>query len=106
MQTAITSRREELEKVLSAIQGVKKAYFQPPPSVKLKFPCIVYSRSGSTSTFADDSPYHNRRRYTVIVIDPDPDTEIPDLVARLPMCTEDRPYTANNLHHFPFTLYF
>lgn len=85
---------------------VANVYFQPPESLKLSYPCIVYSRSDMDTKFADDIPYAHSKQYQLIVIDKDPDSSIPGKVALLPMCTFDRHYTANNLNHDVFDLYY
>lgn len=85
---------------------VDNVYFQPPESLKLSYPCIVYSRSDMDTKFADDIPYAHSKQYQLIVIDKDPDSNIPGKVALLPMCTFDRHYTANNLNHDIFDLYY
>jgi hypothetical protein len=41
-----------------------------------------------------------------MVIDPDPDSPIVDAVAELPLCTYDRFFTADNLNHDVFNLFF
>lgn len=80
-------------------------YFQPPSGHKLKYPCIIYeARTGDTS-FADNLPYMFTMSYTVTVIDPDPDTELPAKVAMLPMCRMDRCFTTDNLNHYVFVMY-
>lgn len=95
-----------LQRKLAAIPKVKKVYFQPPATVKMQYPCIVYERSGGKTTFSDDCPYNFRRRYTLTVIDPNPDSNIPDMIAReFRMCTADRTYSVDNLYHHIFTLY-
>ncbi len=85
---------------------VDNVYFQPPESLKLSYPCIVYSRSDMDMKFADDIPYAHSKQYQLIVIDKDPDSSIPGKVALLPMCTFDRHYTANNLNHDIFDIYY
>ena len=85
---------------------VDNVYFQPPESLKLNYPCIVYSRSDMDTKFADDIPYAHSKQYQLIVIDKDPDSSIPGKVALLPMCTFDRHYTANNLNHDIFDIYY
>ena len=85
---------------------VNNVYFQPPESLKLSYPCIVYSRSDMDTKFADDIPYAHSKQYQLIVIDKDPDSSIPGKVALLPMCTFDRHYTANNLNHDIFDIYY
>lgn len=97
-------QRLELQAILEAI--VPNVYFQPPSNVVMQRPCILYKIDSQNTRFADDLPYHRRKRYMVTVIDSDPDSEIPDKVADLPMCTFDRFYTADQLNHNVFRLYF
>lgn len=99
-------RRLELQTLLEEVLGTSEVHFQPPPTISLRYPCIVYELSGMEPTFADDKLYGNRRKYTVIVIDRDPDSVLPDRVSLLPLCKLDRPYSANNLYHFAFTIYY
>jgi hypothetical protein len=81
-------------------------YFQPPPNVQMTYPCIIYKRDDAVTDFADNKPYNNTKNYQVTVIDNNPDSDIPDKVAALPMCTFDRFYTAENLNHDVFNLFF
>ena len=99
-------QRLELHAVLLAVLELANVYFQPPPSVSMKYPCIVYSWSGSDSQFANNSLYATKRRYQVTVIDRDPDTKIPDrLMSRLP-CGSPKNYTADGLNHYSFDIYY
>lgn len=101
------SRRLDLHALLVGILGnEKRVYFQPPPSVKMTYPCIVYSRDFATTVFAGDKPYLHTRRYQVIIIDQDPDSLIPAKIAALPLCVFDRFYTTENLNHDVFKLFF
>ena len=99
-------RRLELHDILSSIEGVKKAYYQPPESMRMTYPCIRYERSNGLTTFANNYPYQFTMRYTVTVIDTDPDSKIVEEVAKLQMCTFDRAYSSDNLYHSVFTLYY
>lgn len=98
--------RESLQTVLTALLESDNVYFQPPPTVKMKYPCIVYHRDFVDTKFADDKPYLKRKRYLVTVIDSNPDSEIPDKVASLPLCIFDRFFTADNLNHDVYKLFF
>lgn len=98
--------RIELQRILEAIPGVKKVYFQPPESLKLSYPCIIYHLDRGESHHADNEKYIYMKRYSLIVIDKNPDSAIPDSIADLEYCAFDRFYTADNLNHFVFTLYF
>jgi hypothetical protein len=97
-------RRLELQDLLEAI--TPKVYFQPPPNVKLEYPCIIYERDYAQTEFADNAPYRRTKRYIVTVVTKDPDSDIPDKVARLRMCLFNRFYTADNLNHDVFNLFF
>ena len=98
--------RLKLHQVLKDIPGVSEAYFQPPESSKMKYPCIKYELDTVTTLFADNKPRHRFKRYAVTVIDQNPDSDIPDKVGALPLCRFDRPYTADNLNHWVYNLYF
>jgi hypothetical protein len=96
--------RLELQALLEAL--VAHVYFQPPTNTKLIYPCIIYQIDGGESERANNRLYRYTKRYQVTVIDRDPDSELPDLVIELPMCEFDRFFTADNLNHHVFTLFF
>lgn len=98
--------RLELHSVLEEILGSKNVYFQPPESINMKYPAIVYSRSNISNNFANNAPYSQSLSYEIIVIDKDPDSNIVFKVSQLPMCRFDRHYESDNLNHDIFTLYF
>jgi hypothetical protein len=98
--------RSDLQSLLSEILGSDNVYFQPPATIKLKYPCIIYKRDLSQTNFADNSPYLNMKRYQVTVIDTDPDSMIPDKVGALPLCLFIRFYTADNLNPDVFNIFF
>jgi hypothetical protein len=84
----------------------ENVYFQPPPNIQLKYPCIIYKRDFASTKFADDKPYNHTLRYLITIIDRDPDSEIPDKVAAMPMSLFNRFFTADNLNHDVYTVYF
>jgi hypothetical protein len=98
--------RMELHEILKAISGVEQAYHQPPANVQMVYPCIVYFRDAKDTKFADNGPYLGTKRYQVTVIDRNPDSEIPDQVAQLPLCSFAQHFVTDNLHHDVFSLYF
>lgn len=99
-------RRLKLHQILVDILGSNHVYFQPPASVKLVYPCIIYQYETGDTQFADDQAYIFVRKYQIQVIDPNPDTETPDKIAQLPRCLNDRNYTADNLNHYTFNIYY
>jgi hypothetical protein len=98
--------RADLQAILEALLGSRNVYFQPPPTLQMKYPCIVYSRDSAVTNHADNNPYTYRKRYQVTAIGQDPDSDIPDKIAALPYCTFSRFYTADNLNHDVFNLFF
>jgi hypothetical protein len=99
--------RESLQALLEEILGESaKAYFQPPANVTMTYPCVVYRRDNMDSRFADNVPYVRTRRYQMTVIDRNPDSEIIDKIAVLPMCFYNRSFTKDGLNHDVFVLYY
>jgi hypothetical protein len=98
--------RLDLHTILVDILGSSNVYFQPPPTVIMVYPSIVYRRDYAETIFAENKPYQHRKRYQVTVIDRDPDSIIPGKIAALPMCIFDRFYTADNLNHDVYKLFF
>jgi hypothetical protein len=97
-------RRLQLHQLLETFTA--NVYFQPPTNIQLKYPCIVYKRDFAETKFADDKPYNHTKRYMIMVIDQDPDSDIPDKVASMPMSLFNRFYTADNLNHDVYSVFF
>ena len=95
-----------LQSKLEEILGSSNVYFQPPEDIRLSYPCILYELSGIDVIRADDRMYTNMRRYSVTLIDPDPDSVFIDPILSLKYCVLDRPYIADDLNHYVFTLYY
>lgn len=100
-----TTDRLQLQSLLESLLGSTNVYFQPPPNVSMNYPCIVYELDNVRTDFAGNKPYRFDRRYQVTVIDRNPDTTIPALVAELPKCVFSRHFIANNLNHYVLNLY-
>ena len=100
------ANRLDLHEILCDILGTRNVYYQPPESVKMTYPAIVYSRNRIENAFANDNVYSQNHSYQVTVIDKDPDSEIVERVSKLPFCSFDRHFISDNLNHDSFTLYF
>ena len=98
--------RLELQSKLEELLGSRNVYYQPPESIKLNYPAIIYSKSNLQNRFANDKRYSKISRYEITVIDRKPDNAVIDEILELPYCSFDRHYTADNLYHDTFTLYF
>lgn len=99
-------QRLKLQAILEGILGVKKVYFQPPSNISLEYPCIVYSRDDRWVEHGDNRAYAHKKRYSVTVIDRNPDSEIPEKIAYLPMSSFSRHFVNDNLNHDIYNLYF
>lgn len=97
--------RLALHELLCEKLGSRNVYFQPPESIKMKYPAIVYSRNRIKNTSADNIVYRQSVRYTITVIDRDPDSEIVERISQIPRIMFDRSYISDNLNHDTFTLF-
>lgn len=98
--------RLELQAKLEELLGSKNVYYQPPESLKMNYPAIVYSKSRIDTRKANNSTYSRNTRYEITVIDKLPDNPVIDKLMKLPYCSYDRLYKADNLNHDVLTLYF
>lgn len=96
--------RLQLQALLEATIESEAVYFQSPGNVDMEYPCVVYSRDRSDTTFADNRPYSQATRYQVTLIDRNPDSVLFSKIRDLPQCLHIRSFPANNLHHDVFTL--
>ena len=100
------SRRLQLHEILVNVLGSRNVYFQPPSNIKMQYPCILYKRNTLDTRHAADKVYNNQVGYMVTVIDANPDSEIPGKLLELPSCRFDRHYTADNLNHDVFNIFY
>ena len=98
--------RLNLQTLLESTLGSMNVYFQPPASVLMQYPCIVYGRDADDAKFADNVLYTHKKRYQVTVIDKNPDSETPDKILRLPLCSFRSHFTKDNLNHDVYNLYY
>ena len=96
--------RSDLHSLL--LTSVDNVYFQPPTNLEMTYPCIVYIRDRAITKFAGNLPYKNAKGYQLTIIDKNPDSEIPDKIAALPMCVFDRFFRSDNLNHFVYNIFF
>lgn len=67
------SSRLKLQKTLENIMGKDKVYYCPPSTLKMTYPCIVYSKANIDATTANDTMYVLHDRYNVTLISRTPD---------------------------------
>ena len=99
--------RLDFDERLRELIGNSNVYFQPPESIKLKYPCIIYKREDMDVKRADNLAYHKTNCYDVTIISKDPDYYLFDeIMDEFPMCRFGRPYTYDNLNHRTYTIYY
>lgn len=98
--------RIEFHKMLEQLTGITSIYFQPPSSLKMKYPAIVYSMKKPKIEFAGNKKYLNTTAYTVTVIDKSSESEIKKLIEDIMYCSYDTDYISDNLHHYVYTIFF
>ena len=98
--------RIDLQNVLEELLGSRNVYYQPPESLKMSYPAIVYARKTIDNSYANNSVYKQNYAYEITVIDKNPDSEIVNKISKLPTCRFDRHFKSDNLNHDVFTLYY
>lgn len=103
----ITEKRIALGDELKQIIGNSRTYFEPPESVKLTYPCIVYKRSGGHTDYADNRLYRFKAKYIVSHIRKEPDGQlIEEMLGHFANSSYDRSFQVDNLYHDVYTLYY
>ena len=100
------SSRLELQTKLEELLGSRNVYYQPPETVKMEYPAIVYSKEDIQTTHANDEVYSKKNKYSLIVISKKPDDPVIDKLLEVPYCSYDRSYKSDNLNHDVLTLYY
>ena len=86
--------RLSLQTLLENTLGSRNVYYQPPSSVSIRHPAIVYKRVDIQMVYASDESYLTSRAYEVVLITDDPDSPMVSKIAELPYCRFNRHYTA------------
>lgn len=102
----MSKTRLDFQQFLEDFNGNRNVYYKPPPSIIMKYPATVYKLANIVNTYADNSPYFQRTAYDLTYITEDPDDPKVQELSNLPMCTFNRFFTADNLNHFNYTIYF
>ena len=103
--------RSRLDELLAAVlnltesDGDRHTYFNPPSTVKMKYPAIRYSLAGINRRFANDGSYHTKPSWEITLIDRNPDSIYVDKILQIPYCSFGRFYVADNINHWTFTIH-
>lgn len=99
-------RWQDLREILKSILGSDNVYYQPPPTIKMKYPCIVFKRENDMTLNADNMSYLSFYRYSIQYIRRGTDTDIPEEILKLKHCSYDRCFTFDGLNHDSFVIYY
>lgn len=99
--------RLALHDILTSLLNSPNAYFQPPETLRMVYPCFRYVVENVPASYADDTPYKTNERYLVTYMTRDADDKLPPLLAKTKGFSYQRYYSAANLHHhvFVYTFY-
>lgn len=98
--------RLKLSALLKEALGSDEVYFQAGQNISMNYPSIVYALSDMDTNHANNDPYNIEKGYMVTHMDTDPDSEVPNKLARLRKCSFDRQYISDGLYHTVFTIYY
>ena len=98
------STRIELQRYLESVLGSRNVYFEPPETLKMKYPCFVYNLSRMNPTKADNLPYRVTQEYDVQYITREPEVDIPMRFAYSKRFTGGQHFVADGMHHFNYSI--
>ena len=96
--------RVELQELLK--EYCDTVYFQPPSSIRINYPCIVYNRSTDYINRANDKLYMKEKLYRVTVMDKNPDSDIADRLQELPWAVIISRDVIDNIYHTTLNIYY
>ena len=99
-------RLEFHQKLINALGEGYKVYFQPPETLKMTYPCVVYSRRYIGALNADNVNYVYLRQYQVVLITRDQDDEAIDKLIDMPYSRMISDYIVDGLYHHTFEIYY
>lgn len=83
------------------------AYYQPPVSLKINYPCFIYQLSPPKTEHADNRIYIKIPHYTLTYISSAvSDHKVDEILCHFKYCHFDRSFTADGLHHYTFDLFY
>lgn len=88
-------------------QFLPNVYFQPPSTIQMTYPCIVYNKTSRMRHFANDVIYLSQQEYQIMLIEKNPDSTVADSIEKhFPSCGINQYYTVDNLYHTTLNLYY
>lgn len=103
---SLEERRLILQTDLEEILGSRNVYYQPPASISMKYPCIVYNYDGESNVYSDDIKYLTFDEYTITHITTEVLPEVLDKLASMPYSSFVRQFKTDGLYHYVYKLVF
>jgi len=97
---------EDVRTTLMNVTGATNVYYQPPPTLKMQYPCIIFEKSDEQFKHADNSVFNRMIEYQAKVVYSDPDCPIIEQMSKVRYCRFDRHYKADGMYHDVYSLYF
>lgn len=97
--------RKTLHQKLIDVLESNQVYYEPPETVKMSYPAIVYSKDRINTVKADDKNYRRYTSYTIIVISKTPDIDVVNKILDWQYASYNRAYKADNLYHEVINIY-
>lgn len=98
------TNRLTLHNTLLDILGSSSVYYNPPESIKMTFPCIVYQLDSLVPVRADNVNYLGYTIYKITVISKQVDHPAVKKILKLPMTRFSTAFTANGFYHYVIIL--
>lgn len=97
--------RIELQSKLRTIASY--AYYIRPSNNSMHYPCFVYKYHAPSVVRADNIGYARTNCYEVVYISESENEAIVDIMLEeFEHCSPGAPYISDDLHHYPFTIYY
>lgn len=102
----MADKRLKLDNLLRKTLGSDQVYFQPPESVIMHYPCIVYNVSKIPVEYADDKVYLTNPKYVIRYITTEPDEEMRFTLIKVLGVPIIQTYAKDGLYHYIYELYY
>lgn len=98
-------KRVDLQHELESF--ISNVYYQPPSTIKMTYPCIVYFKNSKSTERANDSRYLGTQGYQITLMEHNPDSEIADdIEGHFEHCAISQYFTVDNLNHTTLNLFY
>ncbi len=102
----MAKERKHLDIFLCQYLETANVYYQPPESVLIKYPAVIYKLDDIQNITANNSMYMQKKAYMVTVIDKEIESELVTKMSKLLNCQFVNNFVSDNLYHTVFRLYY